>query len=85
MAFPHHYQSSVSGSSQIRSENCKMFRLVMREYDIFLLHNLSSALKQTRKICYSQINGTTGYEEAACWIIAGMNAHLSVNEQIHLH
>ncbi|MCK6640683.1 MAG: tRNA uridine-5-carboxymethylaminomethyl(34) synthesis enzyme MnmG [Bacteroidia bacterium] len=67
-------------------ENVKMFRPGYAiEYDYFPPVQLDSTL-QTRlvKNLYfaGQINGTTGYEEAACQgLIAGINAHLSVREQ----
>jgi tRNA uridine 5-carboxymethylaminomethyl modification enzyme len=67
-------------------ENMKMFRPGYAiEYDYFPPTQLDLTL-QTRlvKNLYfaGQINGTTGYEEAACQgLIAGMNAHLAVKEQ----
>ncbi len=66
-------------------ENMKMFRPGYAiEYDYFPPTQLDLTL-QTRlvKNLYfaGQINGTTGYEEAACQgLVAGMNAHLSINE-----
>ena len=67
-------------------ENCKMFRPGYAiEYDYFPPTQLKFSLetKLVKNLFFAgQINGTTGYEEAACQgIIAGMNAHLSVNEQ----
>jgi tRNA uridine 5-carboxymethylaminomethyl modification enzyme len=65
-------------------ENVKMFRPGYAiEYDYFPPIQLDSAL-QTKKIenlyFAGQINGTTGYEEAACQgLMAGINAHLKVN------
>lgn len=64
-------------------ENVKMFRPGYAiEYDYFPPTQLDNTL-QTRlvKNLYfaGQINGTTGYEEAACQgLMAGINAHLSV-------
>ena len=64
-------------------ENCKMFRPGYAiEYDYFpptqLKFNLETKLVQNLFFA-GQINGTTGYEEAACQgIIAGINAHQSV-------
>jgi tRNA uridine 5-carboxymethylaminomethyl modification enzyme len=65
-------------------ENAKMFRPGYAiEYDYFPPQQLDLTL-QTRKIenlyFAGQINGTTGYEEAACQgIMAGINAHLKIN------
>jgi tRNA uridine 5-carboxymethylaminomethyl modification enzyme len=62
-------------------ERVKMFRPGYAiEYDYFPPDQLSNTL-QTRQIenlyFAGQINGTTGYEEAACQgLIAGINAHL---------
>lgn len=67
-------------------ENAKMFRPGYAiEYDYFpptqLLYSLET--KPIRNLFFAgQINGTTGYEEAACQgIIAGINAHLSLQHK----
>ncbi len=62
-------------------ENCRMFRPGYAiEYDYFPPTQLHYSLetKQLDGLFFAgQINGTTGYEEAACQgIIAGVNAHL---------
>lgn len=61
-------------------ENCKMFRPGYAiEYDYFPPTQLTYSLetKLTQNLFFAgQINGTTGYEEAACQgIMAGINAH----------
>ncbi|WP_258100094.1 tRNA uridine-5-carboxymethylaminomethyl(34) synthesis enzyme MnmG [Marinoscillum pacificum] len=67
-------------------ENAKMFRPGYAiEYDFFPPTQLSQTL-ETKLIANlyfaGQINGTTGYEEAACQgLMAGINAHLKVHEQ----
>lgn len=67
-------------------ENVKMFRPGYAiEYDYFPPIQLDTGL-QTKRIqnlfFAGQINGTTGYEEAACQgLMAGINAHLKVNEK----
>jgi tRNA uridine 5-carboxymethylaminomethyl modification enzyme len=67
-------------------ENCRFFRPGYAiEYDYFPPTQLRFSL-ETRLIdnlfFAGQINGTTGYEEAACQgLMAGMNAHLRVNGQ----
>jgi len=67
-------------------ENCKMFRPGYAiEYDYFPPTQLSPTL-ETRLVknlfFAGQINGTTGYEEAASQgLMAGLNAHLSVKEE----
>jgi tRNA uridine 5-carboxymethylaminomethyl modification enzyme len=67
-------------------ENCKMFRPGYAiEYDYFPPTQLSPTL-ETRLVknlfCAGQINGTTGYEEAASQgLIAGMNAHLAIKDE----
>src|SRR6202012_4705339 len=61
-------------------ENCKMFRPGYAiEYDYFpptqLTHSLETKLIANLFFA-GQVNGTTGYEEAACQgIMAGINAH----------
>ncbi len=65
-------------------ENCKMFRPGYAiEYDYFPPTQLKLNLetKLVKNLFFAgQINGTTGYEEAACQgIIAGINAHQAVN------
>ena len=67
-------------------ENCKFFRPGYAiEYDYFpptqLTHTLET--KIIKNLFFAgQINGTTGYEEAACQgLIAGMNAHLKTHEK----
>ncbi len=67
-------------------ENVKMFRPGYAiEYDYFPPTQLRISLetKLVDNLFFAgQINGTTGYEEAACQgLIAGMNAHLKITEQ----
>lgn len=66
--------------------NAKLFRPGYAiEYDFFpptqLKQNLET--KYIENLFFAgQINGTTGYEEAACQgLMAGMNAHLTINEE----
>jgi tRNA uridine 5-carboxymethylaminomethyl modification enzyme len=67
-------------------ENCKMFRPGYAiEYDFFPPTQLKFSL-ETKLIdnlfFAGQINGTTGYEEAACQgLMAGINAHQKIREQ----
>lgn len=66
-------------------EKCKMFRPGYAiEYDFFpptqLIYSLETKLIQNLFFA-GQINGTTGYEEAACQgLMAGINAHQKVKE-----
>lgn len=67
-------------------ENCKMFRPGYAiEYDFFpptqLTHSLET--KRVKNLFFAgQINGTTGYEEAACQgLMAGINAHQATIQQ----
>ncbi len=67
-------------------ENMKMFRPGYAiEYDFFPPTQLKSSLetKLVDNLFFAgQINGTTGYEEAACQgLMAGINAHLKINEE----
>ncbi|RTL57495.1 MAG: tRNA uridine-5-carboxymethylaminomethyl(34) synthesis enzyme MnmG [Sphingobacteriales bacterium] len=67
-------------------ENCRFFRPGYAiEYDYFPPTQLKYSLetKQIHNLFFAgQINGTTGYEEAACQgLMAGINAHLKVNNQ----
>ena len=70
-------------------ENVKMFRPGYAiEYDFFPPTQLGLTL-ETKKInnlyFAGQINGTTGYEEAACQgFMAGINAHLKINKKEEL-
>lgn len=66
-------------------ENCKMFRPGYAiEYDFFPPTQLKFSLetKQIENLFFAgQINGTTGYEEAACQgLMAGINAHQKSRE-----
>ena len=66
-------------------EDCKMFRPGYAiEYDYFppmqLHHTLETKIMDNLYFA-GQINGTTGYEEAACQgLMAGINAHRKINE-----
>ena len=67
-------------------ENCRIFRPGYAiEYDYFPPTQLRYSLetKQIGALFFAgQINGTTGYEEAACQgLMAGINAHLKSREQ----
>lgn len=67
-------------------ENCRIFRPGYAiEYDYFPPTQLTYTLetKMIQNLFFAgQINGTTGYEEAACQgLMAGMNAHLKVYHQ----
>jgi len=67
-------------------ENVKMFRPGYAiEYDYFPPMQLSLTLetKLIQNLYFAgQINGTTGYEEAACQgLMAGINAHNKINEK----
>jgi tRNA uridine 5-carboxymethylaminomethyl modification enzyme len=70
-------------------ENCRMFRPGYAiEYDYFPPTQLQYSLETkliARLFFAGQINGTTGYEEAACQgLMAGINAHLAVAEKAPL-
>lgn len=67
-------------------ENCKMFRPGYAiEYDYFPPTQLEATLETriVKNLFFAgQINGTTGYEEAASQgLIAGLNAHLAIREE----
>ena len=67
-------------------QNARMFRPGYAiEYDYFQPTQLTYTLetKAINNLYFAgQINGTTGYEEAACQgIMAGMNAHLKINKK----
>jgi tRNA uridine 5-carboxymethylaminomethyl modification enzyme len=67
-------------------EKCKMFRPGYAiEYDFFPPTQLTTSLetKLIKNLFFAgQINGTTGYEEAACQgLMAGINAHLASNKK----
>jgi tRNA uridine 5-carboxymethylaminomethyl modification enzyme len=86
------FSSSLPESIQFQAlreivgfENCKMFRPGYAiEYDYFPPTQLRPTLetKLIKNLFFAgQINGTTGYEEAACQgLMAGINAHQKIND-----
>jgi tRNA uridine 5-carboxymethylaminomethyl modification enzyme len=90
------FSTSLSEEIQYRAlqeipgfENAKMFRPGYAiEYDYFPPTQLKASLetKLINNLFFAgQINGTTGYEEAACQgLIAGINAHQKINENAQL-
>jgi len=87
------FSSSLSEEVQYKAlkkvpgfENCKMFRPGYAiEYDYFPPTQLKLSLetKLVKNLFFAgQINGTTGYEEAACQgLMAGINAHQAINNK----
>ncbi len=87
------FSSSLSEKIQLKAlskvrgfENCKMFRPGYAiEYDYFPPTQLMASLetKLVKNLFFAgQINGTTGYEEAACQgLIAGINAYMAINDE----
>jgi tRNA uridine 5-carboxymethylaminomethyl modification enzyme len=87
------FSSSLSEEVQFQAlrkvpgfEKCKMFRPGYAiEYDYFPPTQLKTTLetKLVKNLFFAgQINGTTGYEEAACQgIMAGINAHQVINQK----
>ena len=85
------FSSSLSEDVQLQAlrqvsgfEKCKMFRPGYAiEYDYFAPTQLRYTLetKAIQNLYFAgQINGTTGYEEAACQgLMAGINAHQKIN------
>ncbi|CAN5893117.1 tRNA uridine-5-carboxymethylaminomethyl(34) synthesis enzyme MnmG [soil metagenome] len=81
------FSTSLSEETQLQAlrkvagfENCRMFRPGYAiEYDYFPPTQLKFSLetKRVKNLFFAgQINGTTGYEEAACQgLMAGINAH----------
>ena len=90
------FSTSLSESVQYQAlrmvpgfENCKMFRPGYAiEYDYFPPTQLSFTLetKGIKGLFFAgQINGTTGYEEAACQgLMAGINAHRQASDEMPL-
>ncbi len=88
------FSSSLPEEIQIKAlrkvpgfEKCKMFRPGYAiEYDFFPPTQLTASLetKLIKNLFFAgQINGTTGYEEAACQgLMAGINAHLATKQVI---
>jgi tRNA uridine 5-carboxymethylaminomethyl modification enzyme len=88
------FSSSLPEEVQIKAlrkvpgfENCKMFRPGYAiEYDFFPPTQLTVSLetKLIKNLFFAgQINGTTGYEEAACQgLMAGINAHLATKDEL---
>ena len=81
------YRIQIEAMHCIRGmENAKVFRPAYAvEYDFFDPTQLNHALESKaieNLFLAGQVNGTTGYEEAAAQgIMAGINAHLKINSQ----